>query len=325
MRNRENDAGWSGDRGEREGWRGERDRAPSGGPADDRGHRGDDARAPRPFDRGAGGYSAGGRDWSSSEGRGAFGDREDARYDRYRTGSAGAGRTAAGAREGGSPFPPYDEGYGIYGGGAPSNAEDDPAWPWSAADRFGGWPAADRDDGRGFPPPGYGRVSDDAARRRMQGQGWPEPSYERDRRSDWSAGPYVDPTRPRHGALGASRDVARAGKGPKGYTRSDERIREDIIERIIDNGLDASELEIDVKGGEVTMAGTVHQRLYKHRMEDIADSVSGVRDVHNQIRVKRQGEEIESREAEVMNPDAPATPAMNVRRAAVESAGTHKS
>jgi hypothetical protein len=319
MRNRENDGGWS---GERDGWRGERERASSAG---GRGDRGDDTRGPRNVDRGARGYSTAARDWSSSEGRGAFGDREDARYDRYRT-SGAAGLGGAGARAGGSPFPAYDEGYGIYGGGERAGAEDDPAWPWSAADR-GVWQAAppDRDEGRGFPPPGYGRMNDDAARWRMQGQGWPRPTSERDRRTDWSAGPYADPTRPRYGVAEASRDVARTGKGPKGYTRSDERIREDIIERIIDNGLDASELEIDVKAGEVTLAGAVHQRLYKHRMEDIADSVSGVRDVHNQIRVKRQGEEIESREAEVMNPDAPPTPTMNVRRAAVESAGTHKS
>ena len=339
MRNREND-GWS---GERDGWRGEPDRAASAGGMADRGQpvdHGDDARARTPtgrdrnVDRGAGGHGASGRE-SSIEGRRAFGDREDAAYDRedaaydrYRTSrAAGYGGASPGARSGGSPFPPYDEGYGSYGAGARSDGEDDAAWPWSAADRFGGGQAAspERDEGRGFPPPGHVHRSDDAARRRMEGQGWPRSSHERDRRTDWSVGPYVDPTRPRHDSFSGSRDVPRAGKGPKGYVRSDERIREDIIERIIDNGLDASELEIDVKGGEVTLAGTVHQRLYKHRMEDIAASVSGVRDIHNQIRVKRQGEEIETRESEVMNPDAPPTPAMNVRRAAVESAGTHKS
>jgi len=84
------------------------------------------------------------------------------------------------------------------------------------------------------------------------------------------------------------------GKSPKGYKRSDERIREDVIDRIVDQGLDASEVEVTVKDGEVTLAGSVTQRLWKHRMEDIADQVSGVKDVHNQIKVKRD-EQLERR------------------------------
>jgi osmotically-inducible protein OsmY len=80
----------------------------------------------------------------------------------------------------------------------------------------------------------------------------------------------------------------RMGKPPRSYKRSDERIREDIIDRVVDAGLDATEIEVTVKEGEVTLSGSVLQRMYKHRMEDIADQVSGVKDVHNQIKVKRE-------------------------------------
>ena len=79
-----------------------------------------------------------------------------------------------------------------------------------------------------------------------------------------------------------------AGRGPKGYRRSDERIREDVCERLTENWeIDASEIEVNVNNGEVTLMGTVNQRQAKHLAEDIAESVSGVKDVHNQLRVSR--------------------------------------
>jgi osmotically-inducible protein OsmY len=78
------------------------------------------------------------------------------------------------------------------------------------------------------------------------------------------------------------------GRGPKGYTRSDERIREDISERLYaDDHVDASEITISVQSGEVTLSGSVETRRMKHRAEDIADAVSGVKDVHNQLKVTR--------------------------------------
>ncbi len=52
--------------------------------------------------------------------------------------------------------------------------------------------------------------------------------------------------------------------------------------------VDASEIEIDVKDGEVTLSGTVQSRDEKRRAEDVAERVSGVHDVHNQIRVQSQ-------------------------------------
>ena len=77
-----------------------------------------------------------------------------------------------------------------------------------------------------------------------------------------------------------------AGRGPRGYTRSDDRIREDICERMCDNAeLDASDIEIVVVGGEVTLTGSVHERRDKRLAEDLSESVSGVHEVHNQLRV----------------------------------------
>jgi hypothetical protein len=78
------------------------------------------------------------------------------------------------------------------------------------------------------------------------------------------------------------------GRGPKGYTRSDERIREDISERLYaDDHVDASEITITVQSGEVTLSGSVETRRMKHRAEDIADAVAGVNDVHNHLKVTR--------------------------------------
>src|SRR5262249_9623160 len=48
------------------------------------------------------------------------------------------------------------------------------------------------------------------------------------------------------------------GIGPRGYRRSDERIREDVCERFAEHGyLDPSELEVAVHDGEVLLSGTV--------------------------------------------------------------------
>lgn len=77
------------------------------------------------------------------------------------------------------------------------------------------------------------------------------------------------------------------GKGPKGYKRSDERIKEDISDRLGDDPyIDATEIEIVVANGEVTLIGSVNDRMDKRRAEDLAERVSGVQNVENRIRVK---------------------------------------
>lgn len=77
------------------------------------------------------------------------------------------------------------------------------------------------------------------------------------------------------------------GGGPKGCLRSDDRIKEDVNEHPTrQHEVDASEIEVDVKNGEVTLKGTVDHRQANAIAEDVAEQVSGVREVHNQIRVK---------------------------------------
>lgn len=79
------------------------------------------------------------------------------------------------------------------------------------------------------------------------------------------------------------------GKGPRGYKRSDERIREDVCERLTEHHeVDASDVEVEVRGGEVTLTGAVSHRSQKIIAEQIAESVGGVVDIHNQIRVRRE-------------------------------------
>lgn len=83
-----------------------------------------------------------------------------------------------------------------------------------------------------------------------------------------------------------ARSGEHTGRGPKGYQRSNERVREDICERLTRHGqVDASDIDVQVQDGEVTLAGTVDTRQAKRLAEDTAFSVSGVRDVHNQLRV----------------------------------------
>lgn len=79
-----------------------------------------------------------------------------------------------------------------------------------------------------------------------------------------------------------------SGRGPKGYRRSDETIAEDVCERLTQHGyVDASDIEVKVEGGEVTLQGTVDNRRTKRLAEDIAASVAGVSDVHNRLRLSQ--------------------------------------
>ena len=79
------------------------------------------------------------------------------------------------------------------------------------------------------------------------------------------------------------------GRGPKDYQRSDDRVREEICDCMTDDPmLDASDISVQVSKGEVTLSGTVSSREQKRRAEDVADRISGVKDVTNQLRVSRE-------------------------------------
>jgi hypothetical protein len=78
-----------------------------------------------------------------------------------------------------------------------------------------------------------------------------------------------------------------AGRGPRGYQRSDERIREGVCDALLEaDDVDASDIEVTVAAGEVTLQGTVRDRSMKRLAEDLVDGVQGVQQVHNQLRIQ---------------------------------------
>ena len=78
-----------------------------------------------------------------------------------------------------------------------------------------------------------------------------------------------------------------AGRGPRGYQRTDERIREDVCDRLTDDPrIDASDIEVHIKGGELTLAGSVRTREEKRVTEDLVERITGVREVNNHLRVR---------------------------------------
>ncbi len=77
-----------------------------------------------------------------------------------------------------------------------------------------------------------------------------------------------------------------SGKGPKGYQRPDDRIHEDVCEALYrDPEIDASEIEVKVKDRVVILIGTVESRHIKRLAEQIIESISGIIDVHNELRI----------------------------------------
>jgi hypothetical protein len=75
--------------------------------------------------------------------------------------------------------------------------------------------------------------------------------------------------------------------GPKGYQRTDERIREEICDELMQmDHIDSSEMTVEVVAAKVTLEGTVPERWMKHDIEDLADACPGVKEVDNRIRIK---------------------------------------
>lgn len=129
--------------------------------------------------------------------------------------------------------------------------------------------------GRGY---GYG-FSDAGTYRGERRGGWSE-----DRSRDWNAGASF--------GFGPEEDIERsgnyAGRGPKDYRRSDDRIREEICDIFTDDPrLDPSDVVVKVEAGEVTLMGSVGSRDQKRRAEELSERVRGVDDVNNQLRVMR--------------------------------------
>jgi len=77
------------------------------------------------------------------------------------------------------------------------------------------------------------------------------------------------------------------GVGPQGYARTDERIGEDVCERLtLHDAIDASNIKVHVSQGVVTLGGDVPERYMKHLAEDAVMETVGVKEVENTLRVR---------------------------------------
>lgn len=166
-------------------------------------------------------------------------------------------------------------------------------------DRGGNYPDYGSDYARAYTGREYGRDFESEGRHgRARGSrsggrsDRPRSSSEsdwREERSEWSGADYT----PRTSFVYSEFWLVpgpHSGIGPKGYRRSKDRVRDEICERLEQHGqIDASDIEIDVQDdGEVKLTGTVERRDIKRLVEDVAESVFGVHDVQNQIRVRRR-------------------------------------
>jgi hypothetical protein len=78
------------------------------------------------------------------------------------------------------------------------------------------------------------------------------------------------------------------GRGPVGYTRRDELIHDDINDHLTEHSyIDATQIAVSVKDGEVTLEGSVPDRDQKFYAEEVASQVHGVKDVTNLLKVKQ--------------------------------------
>lgn len=97
------------------------------------------------------------------------------------------------------------------------------------------------------------------------------------------------------GAYDQLSELSHRGRGPKGYTRSDELLREIICEQLTDDPfIDASEVSVDVELGEVTLRGTVADRQQKYAIEDLVADIAGVNEIHNHVSVANNEGKVDS-------------------------------
>lgn len=80
-----------------------------------------------------------------------------------------------------------------------------------------------------------------------------------------------------------------AGIGPKGYSRNDESIKEEVCEILIwSPDVDAREIDVFVKDGIVRLEGFVDSRYSKKQSESLLEEVSGIVDIENQLIIKKK-------------------------------------
>jgi osmotically-inducible protein OsmY len=94
----------------------------------------------------------------------------------------------------------------------------------------------------------------------------------------WEAGNRLD-----HGRIEFRR-------GPKDYQRTDDRISEEIAERLAHAiRVDSSEVTVVVRNGRVRLQGSVPQRWMRYAIENVTATVWGVDEIENQVQVTGEG------------------------------------
>ena len=84
------------------------------------------------------------------------------------------------------------------------------------------------------------------------------------------------------------RDGVAAGGGPRLRRKTDDSLAPEIHEILTsDQELDATDIEVVVEGGAVTLSGEVEHPDARLLAEELTESVSGVRLVHNRLVVRR--------------------------------------
>ncbi|MBP0636526.1 MULTISPECIES: BON domain-containing protein [unclassified Cupriavidus] len=221
------------------------------------------------------------------------------------------GQPGYGASDAGGTGHPYSSSYGGYRPSAQDSGyrsqERESGYGYRDEDRFGPRGRGGERDDRGGGGERGGRAMhwrEGMERDRSQRGG--EPSYGSGYYGDsasggqsFSGGQRVYPDdygyrRSRaFGQQAAAQHAGRRMTGPKGYRRSDERVREDVCERLAMNPyIDVGDVSVEVANGVVTLDGTVRERREKYVIEEIADAVFGVTEVDNRLRVARgQGDQ----------------------------------
>jgi|GEM_PF-3498761 len=200
------------------------------------------------------------------------------------------GRTGYGRDEHGRPgFNPPFPGREAFGGGQQYGRDFSRGQPERYGVTFGGWERHLNDfNGQEYyqgPPPMQFQGED-----RYEGQGYPEEHLNPDRTIHVRTADR--PLRVRMGELvnpaPRPQRPSFAGKGPKNYRRGDERILEDVNDVFTEHHeLDATEIEVSVAAGEVTLDGMVSRKGSKRLAEDLAYMIRGVVEVHNRLRIVR--------------------------------------
>jgi hypothetical protein len=150
----------------------------------------------------------------------------------------------------------------------------------------GAWQQRGREQGRGYVPERPSQSYERGFRGPADAYGGGfEPSF-----GSGFAGSYVGSQSNPYGLTrsGSASSPSSARRGPKGWQRSDERLKEEICERLTaSHQIDCSEVTVQVQGGKVSLEGTVPDRWMKHSIEDLVDNSHGVKDIDNRLRVSR--------------------------------------